>query len=305
MIPAAIGPSQILAALAVFVLGCAVGSFLNVLIWRFPRGLSVSVPRRSFCPHCERPIRSSDNIPILSYLLLRGKCRHCGAPISGRYPLVEALTGVLLAALYVVQRVGAGTDPGEVIVMGAMTALLIAASAVDMEWFIIPDEFSVFGIAGGLLAGLLLPGLHVGAQPYHTLQSLTGLRHLDGLIGSGIGALGGGALVLVFAVLGTLVFRKEAIGFGDVKLMAMVGAFLGWKVAFLGFFLAPFFGLLYGIPLLILRDEHVMPFGPFLSSGAVLVALMRTGACGWLVRYLRIAAELLGMLLGIGGGPAL
>ena len=285
---------ETLVSIAFFALGCVVGSFLNVCIWRLPRGISINSPRRSFCPRCEALIEWYDNIPLISYVLLRARCRHCHAPISWRYPLIEGVTGVSFAALYVLQRGAVGNDFGQIIVMALTIALLIAASAVDMEFLIIPDEISLFGILGGLLAGLLLPGMHVGGASYHTFSSLTGLRHLDGLIGSFIGALAGGGTVLVFAIVGSLVFRKEAMGLGDVKLMAMVGAFMGWKVAVLAFLAAPFFGLFYGLPLLIFKRQHVMPFGPFLSGGTALVIMFRAAACG----LLRPAEELVRLLFG-------
>jgi len=265
-----------------FALGCVVGSFLNVCIWRLPLGMGISEPRRSVCPHCRAPIRWHDNVPLLSFFLLRGRCRACGARISWRYPAVEGLTGLLFALIYFRQGVQAGAGPGQLVLMMLLASLLIVASAVDAEWLIIPDEISIFGLAAGLLAGLLLPQLHVGTASYNTFRSLTGRAHLDGLIGSAVGAAAGGGLVLVFAALGAALFRKEALGFGDVKLMAMVGAFFGWKVAVMAFFFAPFFGLLYGLPLLVLSDEHVMPFGPFLSAGAVLALVFRTSVCAFL-----------------------
>jgi leader peptidase (prepilin peptidase)/N-methyltransferase len=265
-----------------FVLGCVVGSFLNVLIYRLPLGLGINAPRRSFCPHCKEPIAWRDNIPILSFLLLGRRCRRCGAPISWRYPLVEAVTGLLFALIYFRQGVQLDTDVGQIIVMLLLVSLLVVSSAVDMDWLIIPDEITFFGLLGGLLAGFLLPGLHVGKAVYDTFQTLTGMPHLDGLIGSAIGALGGGLMVLLFAVVGGVIFRKEAMGFGDVKLMAMIGAFFGWKVAVIAFFLSPFIGLLYGIPLLIFADEHVMPYGPFLSVGAMLAIVFRESLCGYL-----------------------
>jgi len=283
-----------LLALGAFVLGSAVGSFLNVCIWRIPRGLSIVSPLRSFCPHCGRPIRARDNVPLVSFALLRARCRDCGAPISWRYPLVEGVTGALFAALYLTQRQG---GPGPLILMALVVSLLVAASAIDMELFIIPDEISIFGLAGGLLAGLLLPQMHVGTAPYHTVRALTGVRALDGLIGSAIGAASGGGLVLAFAAIGALIFRKEALGIGDVKLMAMVGAFMGWKVAVLAFFLAPFFGLFYGVPLLLVKREHVMPFGPFLSAGAVVVIMLRAEACELLNTYVQTVGELLRLAL--------
>lgn len=283
----AITASQWAVAALFFVFGCTIGSFLNVCIWRIPRGLAISVPRRSFCPHCKADISWDDNIPLLSFVLLMGKCRRCGKPISWRYPLVEGLTGILFVLVYVVHGT-AEPAMGPVIVMALVAALLTVASAIDMEFLIIPDEISLFGIAGGLLAGLLLPELHVGRASYHTLSSLTGLRHLDGLLGSCIGAVGGGGLTLLVGILGTLAFRKEAMGIGDAKLMALVGSFMGWKVAVLAFFLAPLFGLVYGVPLLIFKREHVMPYGPFLSIASVVVILFRDPMCDYFQQYVHL-----------------
>jgi leader peptidase (prepilin peptidase)/N-methyltransferase len=217
-----------------------------------------------------------DNIPIISFLLLRGRCRDCGEPISWRYPAVELITGLLFALVYFRQGVQLGTGPGVLIVMMLVTALLIVASGIDIDWLIIPDEISLGGILGGLLAGLLLPQLHVGPAPYHTFSGPTAHPHLVGLAGSGIGALVGGGTVLGCALIGFIIFRREAMGIGDAKLMAMFGAFFGWKAAVISFFIAPFVGLLYGIPLLLMDDEHVMPYGPFLSIAGLLTIIFRT-----------------------------
>jgi len=263
----------------VFVFGCLVGSFLNVCIYRLPRGMSVRTPERSFCPQCENPIAWYDNIPLVSYIALRGRCRRCSESISWRYPVVEGLTGLLFAGIYLRQSAMMGVGVGEVIVMMLVGALLIVAAGVDSEFLIIPDEVSIFGLVAGLVAGSLLPQLHVGAGTYHTFARLTGLANLDGLIASAVGALVGGGVVFAFALIGRFIFKKEALGFGDVKLLAMVGAFLGWKVALMTFFLAPFFGIVYGLPLLLLRDEHVMPFGPFLSMAGGLVLIFRSHLC--------------------------
>ena len=278
-------------AATVFVFGCIIGSFLNVCIYRLPRGLSVLRPGRSFCPRCRTSIVWQDNIPLVSFLLLRGRCRWCGCLISWRYFIVEGLTGLLLAALYLAQGAASGVDPGQVVIMGLLTTLLIVASAVDMDFLIIPDELSVYGLAGGLLAGLLLPPLHVGGQPWHTFASGTGLP------ASAIGAVVGGGIVLIAAVVGALIFRKEAMGLGDAKLMAMVGAFMGWKVAFAAFLVAPFFGLLYGVPLLIRKKEHVMPYGPFLSMATVLVMLARPAFCGYITLAQETVREVIGYLM--------
>jgi len=278
---AALTPLQVVTIGWLFLFGLVVGSFLNVCIWRLPRGATVGSPRRSFCPRCGRALRWFDNIPLLSFILLRGRCRDCGEPISWRYFSVELITGLVLPLIYCSQGVRAGADIGQLAVMMLVTSLLIFASAVDVEFTIIPEEVTVFGMIGGLLAGFLLPQLHVGPADYQTFQKLTGLVHLDGLIGSLIGAVGGGLIVLFFALVGRLAFQREALGFGDVTLMAMLGSYFGWKVVLMAFFLAPFVGLLYGLPLLLLRDEHVMPYGPFLSLGAVLTIVFRESLCYW------------------------
>ena len=270
---------ELMATVMYFVLGLVVGSFLNVCVWRLPRGGHVNRPRRSYCPRCGESLRWYDNIPLLSFALLRGRCRYCGGSVSWRYPMVELVTALLFALIYFRQRAQMGTDVGQVAIMLLVTALLVMASAIDLEFLIIPDEISGFGVLGGLLAGLLLPQLHVGRLSYQTFESLTGYLPVDGLIASLIGMVGGGGMVLAFAVLGRIVFQKEAMGLGDVKLMAMLGAFFGWKVVLIAFFLAPFVGLLYGLPMLLIDDEHVMPYGPFLSLGAVLALVFREGLC--------------------------
>jgi leader peptidase (prepilin peptidase)/N-methyltransferase len=269
-------PTQWMILVGTFALGCAVGSFLNVVIWRVPLGMGINEPSRSFCPRCRSWIRWHDNIPVLSFLLLRGRCRDCGERISPRYPLVELITGLLFALVYYRQGVQVGTGPGVLIVMMLVTALLIVSSGIDIDWLIIPDEVSLGGLVGGLLAGLLLPQLHVGPEPYHTFSAATAHPHLMGLAGAGVGAVVGGGTVLACALVGFLIFRREAMGIGDAKLMAMLGAFFGWKAAVMSFFIAPFIGLLYGIPLLLMDDEHVMPYGPFLSIAGLLAIIFRT-----------------------------
>ncbi|MCD6415204.1 MAG: prepilin peptidase [Planctomycetes bacterium] len=282
MLPALSPLLQLLVLVWAFALGCVVGSFLNVVIWRLPRGLTIGRPARSVCPNCKRVIRWYDNIPLLSFALLRRRCRDCGAPIAWRYPLVEGLTGLVFALLVYRQGMQVGTGPGQLVIMALVASLLIAGSVIDAEWFIIPDEITLFGLLSGLAASVALPGLHVGAASYQTFQSLTGLRHLDGLIASLIGAVGGGLLVILVAEFGRLVFRREAMGFGDVKVMAMLGAFFGWKVAMVTFFLSPFVGLAYGIPLLVIWDEHVMPYIPFMGIAALLAMVFRSSLCAYL-----------------------
>ena len=234
-----------------FVIGTFVGSFLNVCIYRIPREESIVRPR-SRCPHCRHPIAWYDNVPLLSYLLLRAQCRHCRKPIHWRYPLVEVVTGAFTAWTF--QRFG-HTPPAAV--YAAFVWALIAASAIDFEHQIIPDEISLGGLAVGLILSPLLPQLHGTSQPLVALGR------------SAIGALAGGGSLYVTGVLGTWVFRKEAMGGGDVKLLAMAGSLLGWKLVTLTFFLAPVLAIGPGLAVLFTKKSHVIPYGPFLSMALV------------------------------------
>lgn len=242
-------------AIIVFILGSIVGSFLNVCIWRMPRGLSIVFPG-SHCPYCNNRINWYDNIPLLSYLLLRGHCRDCNVVIHPCYFIVEMLTGLMF--LLCLWRWGVS---GESLVYGLFFGLLIIASFVDIRWRIIPDEVSLGGAACGLALSFFFP----------VIQQSAG--HLEGLGWSFLGMLCGAAITYSTGVLGTIVFRKEAMGFGDVKIMACIGAFLGWKFALLAFFIAPLFGSLYGVFVLLRRKSHLIPYGPFLSLGAIVALL--------------------------------
>ena len=235
-----------------FVLGAFVGSFLNVCIWRLPREQSVVRPR-SHCLHCRHPIAWHDNIPLVSYLRLGARCRHCRGPIHWRYPLVEALAGA--AAVVTFQRFGVGWTG---LVYLVFVWALIAASAIDFEHQIIPDEISVGGLVLGLVLSPLIPQLH-GTD-----------RALTALMRASIGALVGGGLLYVTGMLGSWVFRKEAMGGGDVKLLAMAGSILGWKLVTLTFFVAPVLALIPGLLVLVLKRSHVIPYGPFLSLALIL-----------------------------------
>lgn len=235
-----------------FIIGAMAGSFLNVCIYRLPREQSIVQPR-SHCPKCQHPIAWYDNIPLLSYLMVGGKCRHCRGAIHGRYPVVEALSGALSVA--VVHQFGVG--PKSLVYLVFLWALLVA-SFIDLEHQIIPDEISF----GGLVAGLVLSGLI--PQLHGTDQALVALKR------SVIGAAVGGGLLYVTGTIGTLVFRKEAMGGGDVKLLAMAGSVLGWKLVTFTFFVAPVLALIPGVVVLLLKRSHVIPYGPFLSLALVL-----------------------------------
>ncbi len=259
-----------------FVLGAVTGSFLNVCIHRLPRGFLLHRPP-SHCPFCNEPIRWHDNIPVVSYLLLGRRCRFCGVRISPRYALVEALTGALFA--YVAWRTacGAEADYARLGVYSGLAAALVAASFVDLEFRIIPDEISLPGAVLAPVVSLLLPSLHDLRDPVFVVPLVrvlgTGSPHVSALIASLVGMFLGAGVIWALRVVGRALFRKEAMGLGDVKLMAFVGGLLGWKLALLAIVLASFIGAAVGLVVLAVTRERRIPFGPYLSAGALLAAL--------------------------------
>lgn len=241
-----------------FIIGAVFGSFFNVCIFRLPRGISLLKPR-SFCPKCKSPIRPKDNIPLLSYLLLKGKCRYCGAPISPRYPLVEGLSGLL--ALFCISRFGLG--PKAFLYYFFFSSLLVS-SFIDLEHRIIPDVLTLGGLALGIIGSLL--GLTL--KPY---QALLGLL------------VGGGGLFLI-GFLYELLRKREGMGGGDVKLLAMIGAFTGPKGALFSMFFGSFLGACVGFLLMKLKRleaQGAIPFGPFLSIGSFLYLLWGERIIAW------------------------
>jgi leader peptidase (prepilin peptidase)/N-methyltransferase len=250
--------------------GAIIGSFLNVVICRLPKGESIVIP--SHCTSCGNPIRWFDNIPLLSYIILGGKCRRCKASISIRYPFVECLTALCFMFLYSADILGIFGHPaslGVLIVHFALFSALIALTYIDFEHRIIPNSISVGGTILALLLSTALPRL------IHAIPGwLSGMNvHLAGFIGSLIGAATGAGLTFAVAFLGRIAFRKEAMGMGDVKLMAMFGALLGWQAAVVIFFTAPFLGLLVGIPRKILTGDSYIAYGPFLAAACALCLL--------------------------------
>ncbi|MBI4313922.1 MAG: prepilin peptidase [Candidatus Omnitrophica bacterium] len=239
-----------------FFSGLIAGSFLNVCIWRLPREEQV-VRGRSHCTDCKKTIEWYDNIPVASFLLLRGRCRQCKKAISWRYPAVELSTGI--AFFWVVSRWGlTGVGLTYLILMCG----LIVVTVIDAREQIIPFAVTQPGIVVGLAASLLLP-------------QLQGVDHRGAaLLNSALGVFAGGGAIYVMAVFGEMIFKREAMGGGDVWFMAMLGAFLGWQKVLLIFFLAPIFGSIVGVPLKFRRGAEVIPYGPFLSMAAVI-------AVGW------------------------
>jgi leader peptidase (prepilin peptidase) / N-methyltransferase len=239
--------------IVVFTFGLILGSFTNVCIHRIPRDQSVVLPR-SHCPSCNNLIKWYDNIPVLSYLFLGAKCRACGAKISFQYPFIELLTAVSFLLL----AVKFPFDP-IVFLYFYLAFVLIVISGIDYFWQIIPDFFSISLIIVGILFSAFNPQL--GPDPRS--------RILNSIFGFVIG----GVVLLIMGYLGGLIFKKEAMGGGDIKLLAGIGAVLGWHKVLSTLIIASFFGSLVGITLILTKKisrKDYIPFGPFLAFAAYL-----------------------------------
>lgn len=273
-----------------FVVGLIVGSFLNVCIYRIPKKKSLVSPR-SFCPNCNTPIGWYANIPVLSYIFLLGRCRACKAKIPIRYPLVELLTGYIFVHLYYVFIQYRHESPCIFICYIALCCALIISTFVDLELLVIPNEVTFVGIPLALVLSVICPGLH---DAQNTLRnfSLTGIYRFDTLIASTIGMFVGGCLIFLCSILGKWVFKKDAMGLGDVKLMGMIGGITGWKLAVSIFFVAPFFGLLMAVPVLLFKKSHLIPYGPFLSLAALVCIVMQDYFIGLINVYVQLFAVL-------------
>jgi leader peptidase (prepilin peptidase)/N-methyltransferase len=251
-----------------FCFGTIVGSFLNVCIHRLPQGKSIIMPS-SHCPLCKTPIPFYDNIPLVSFILLRGKCRACHAPISLRYPLVEFLMGLFSVILLL--RYGISSL---YLVYLAFFASLTLVSFIDFSHRIIPDVISLPGILVGLIIFLLHPQMPIK----------------DSLIGV---LVGGGSLYAV-ASMYHLVTKREGMGGGDIKLLAMIGAFIGWKGVLFTILCSSFIGSIVGVALMLISaqadSKYAVPFGPFLSLGAVIYVLWGEALISWYVGFLRAVA---------------
>lgn len=359
-----------------FAMGACIGSFLNVVIYRIPNGLSVNEPRRSFCPCCKKQIPVLLNIPLLTWLMLRGKCRWCRSPIAFRYFLVELLTAICFLAIWH-QGIDTVGLPG-VVALWVITALLISATFIDIDHFIIPDSITLGGTVAGLIASFGIPALHgetiwwkggaaglIGATVGFVLLWLIVLmgKMFFGKIKHDFGeptdfeiSQPGGeeAPIIIrlgeheyewgdvffrkwdrlemevlelyfdgekrdfdqrFRVLGdalevdgvrveldtvkkvsgkitSAVVPREAMGFGDVKFMAMIGAFLGWEAAIFTIFAACVIGAVVGLAQkLIFREQwgRPLPFGPYLALAAFLWIFVGPAIWFWYVGILRSA----------------
>ena len=304
-----------------FMAGACIGSFLNVCIVRLPLEKSVVFPS-SHCVHCHKPIAWMDNVPLLSWILLKGKCRQCGGRISFRYWLVELLTALVFVGFYQFY----GLSPLVLPYLVMMSCFMVVIF-VDFEHRIIPDEVSIGGMFAGIALSALIPALHpAGVQETALGAFIAGalvilclalsliypffckhlmrdedqsvdravkifvvcsllavvcihmnmarvppafVPYLLSLSSSLSGYMVGGGLIYAMGLCGDIIFKKESMGGGDVKLMALVGAFLGWKLAVLTFFLAPFFGAVFGIIEKIRTKDSTIAYGPFLVLGAL------------------------------------
>lgn len=252
---------NVASTILIAIFGTAVGSFLNVCIHRLPLRESLAWPG-SHCPRCHAPVKPYDNIPIASYLLLRGRCRSCRAPISIQYPIVELTTGAVFLGAYLLFD-----SPALLIQRVLFACSMIVLLVIDLEHRILPDVITLPGIVLGLAFSVFMP---------------PGWR--DSLIGI---VLGGGSLWLM----GELYFRirhEEGMGFGDVKMLAMIGAFLGWKLMLLTLVLSSFLGSIVGITMIALNRgdmKYALPFGTFLAIGAIAAGTVGDRIVAWYASF--------------------
>jgi leader peptidase (prepilin peptidase)/N-methyltransferase len=253
---------DLLIALYVTMLGLAIGSFLNVCIHRLPRGQSLVWPA-SRCPGCQTPLKLYDNIPVLGYLWLRGRCRSCRMPISLKYPVIEIVTGAVFLGSYLM------FPPPLLFQRLVFSCAMIVLFVIDLEHRILPDLITLPGIIAGFLFSFFMPPGWV-----------------DSLIGL---VLGGGSLWL----LGEVYFRlrhEEGMGFGDVKMLAMIGAFLGWKLMLLTLVLSSFVGSAVGIVMIASKRgslKYALPFGTFLALAAIVAGAAGEELVNWYAGFYR------------------
>lgn len=252
--------------LVVFIFGACLGSFLNVCIYRIPAELSVVKPR-SRCPKCLTHLAWKDNIPIFGWLFLRGKCRYCKAPISVRYPSIELLTAILFVWVWLRFPYPESllSIPYWVMMFG-----LVLGTFVDIDEMWLPDRTTIGGMITGGLLSFLIPSLH-GVE-----------GHWAGLIQSLIGMAAGFGLFWAISILGRLILKKDAMGFGDVKLMGALGAYLGWESIIFITFVSSLLGSIIGIACIATGKKEIqskIPFGPYIALAAVIWVL--GGAAWW------------------------
>ncbi len=249
--------------LFLFLAGLCVGSFINVCIYRLPLNLSIVTPG-SFCPNCKNKLKWYHNIPVFSYIFLKGQCAFCGKKISVKYPLIEIISGLI----FIFNFAYFGLNLSFAIYL-FFELLLLIVIVVDLEYMIIPDEISI----GGIIAGFILAFFR---------NDLTWIDSILGIV------IGGG--ILLFIIKGYyLLTGKEGMGGGDVKLLAMIGAFLGYKSLLFVVFISSMLGTVIGVPLMLLKSKDVsyaIPFGPFLSIAAVIYIYAGQTIINWYLKLI-------------------
>ena len=249
--------------LILFIFGSCIGSFLNVCIYRLPNSKSIVYPP-SACPGCGTPIRFYDNIPILSFLLLRGKCRSCHTRVSLRYPLIELMGGLFAICVYL--KFGISLHA---LIYYILIASLIVVIFIDIDYMIIPNEITLPGIPVGFIAALFLPEI----------------TYIDSLLGISLG-------FGVFWIIGQvhyMIRKTEGMGGGDIKLLAMIGAFIGWKGILLTIFLSSAIGTISNIPGMLASRKffnYKLPYGPFIAIGAIIHIFFGDKLIDWYINQL-------------------
>jgi leader peptidase (prepilin peptidase)/N-methyltransferase len=259
--------------------GLLIGSFLNVCIYRWPRDLSVVRPR-SHCPKCDALIAWYDNVPLVSYAILGGRCRHCRAGISPRYPLVELLTGALFFAL--VYRYGLTAFAGKMCIFAAM---LVALLFTDLEERILPDEFTIWGTVAGMVIAIFAPTPD-GAAGF--LLWIVGLGSHGWITSVAAAAVAAGLPAGVLWSAGWLyskVRQREGVGLGDIKMVALMGCYLGLEAGLVSLILGSLLGSVLGFGYIKATGKdpatYELPFGTFLSAGALIVVVFSKQISGW------------------------
>jgi leader peptidase (prepilin peptidase)/N-methyltransferase len=251
---------SVLVAIYAAVIGMIVGSFLNVCIHRLPLRLSLAWPA-SHCPTCKAPVKPYDNIPVLSYIWLRGRCRACQSPIALKYPIVELVTGAVFLGAFLM------FDTPVLAQRLLFACAMIVLFVVDLEHRILPDLITIPGIVVGFLFSLFMP---------------------PGWIDSLIGIVAGGGSLWLMGELYYRVRHEEGMGFGDVKMLAMIGAFLGWKLMLLTLVLSSFIGSIVGVAMIALKQgdmKYALPFGTFLALGALAASTVGDRLVAWYATF--------------------
>ncbi len=254
-----------------FILGTVIGSFLNVCIYRIPREESIVSPP-SHCTSCGAKIRFYQNMPILSYIFLGGKCSECGSRISVQYPVVEVLTGLLFLAAF-----GTFGFSIKTVFYLIMICSLVVTTFIDLEHMIIPNIITIPGIIIGLLYNVIITDWEksrdlLGVFSF-SIENFFGVLNEVPFLDSLFGIITGGGVLFLIAFLYVLIRKREGMGMGDVKLLAMIGAFLGWKGVIFVMLVSSIIGTLVGLSVIAVNKgdlKYALPFGPFLSLAAVI-----------------------------------